>query len=1646
MKLFFFVFATILSYSAFTQSLLPIFGVIKDLDSGRKLTGVKVTVYDGATVVKSVNTASNGKYDIKVPINKKYKVLYTKSGYVSKMVIIDVAGINEEDLPPGELPQPAVDLDLFTDRPAIDFSFTNTEPVATFFFDNKSFRMDYKRSEASLMKKKIDKLLASAEVKDKENDAKYNELISKADKAFNEEGYEQAQKDYTAALKIKPSEPHPSNRLVEIDDLLAAKQKEELVAQQADQAYQNLITAGDNFKNTKEYDKALAKYKEAAVKKPSEQLPKDKITEVNALQKALASKAEYDALIKQADSFVKQNSLKAARDKYTAASKLDASQQYPKDQLKKIEEGLKALEEIAAKKEKYNEAIASGDKLIAEGKLLEAKVKFEEALNYQSAATYPRAKITEIDDKLKEKEAATARQTRYDNLIKEADVKMAEKSYKEAIAKYKEAANVKSDETYPNTQIEKANAKIKEAANLAEQEAIDNQFNQLKTQADALFTANKLEESRLKYEQALSIKNDSEVSEKIKEIRDKLAEAEANRGKTEQIKTLFAEGNKNMLTENFEEALKNYQDILNLDAENQQAKAKIEAAKLAKANKAEQVAKDAQFEKLKNAGLALFGQQKLEDAKAKLLEAQAIKEDATVNAKLLKIEAQLASQQNTAEKEEKYTAAITAAKVFESDKNLTKAIEKYKEALVYKENDATATNKIKDLQLALAKQNQAANTEKQYTDAMKAGNEAFGDKDYTTALTQFKNALAVKLGDDSAKVKIKETEEAIESNRKSAEIEAQYTDLMERAKSKVDQNDSEAALNLYQQAIVLKPGDLTAQKAIDAIYELNELRKNREEDTRDRVKIDADYQTKITQASVAAQSKNYDNAIELYKEAQALKPNETLPQTQIEKIQAILDKKNEAQRAIEKYNSIIAKADDAFNSKEYARSISLYQNALALKDEAYAKNQIDKAKKALAILESKTENQQYNEAITTANNAFAQERYMDAIDSYKRALTVKAGDKIATDKIKEAQQILDNIKAQEETAKANKAKYDALIKSADKMFDEEKYVGAKKKYEEVLVLFPNDTYANRRLTQSIENSKRAASGAENKQYQKIIDKADQYFKEEDWEKAIKLYNRALTFRSYDSYPVRRLEEINRIKNGTIVEKSGLEDLGESEDISIMEGAALLADAERKRSQLKKQGVTDQLDIKKEKTAELNYNDDEERQSMSEEAIEAQKLKSLESLEGEARRQSIVTSVDDKQEEMSKKTREENVFERGEILRLAQDIDLIDNEISAERGREANTYKDKAEAVRTVDTDMTEFHKDELEVDASRTQAMYDDITAEIKKISTSDDVAVEYAEIQAIQKSAQLAEIEMYENAQEKQVIMEALDNDVKLLRGEAVRKSAEETEANNRAALEMDEAMAESRETIKEYYVKSDDNRKATVETVERKELELDAAKRKATEKENQEIINNELTIEQTKAVIAEKKKDDTAELLALQEEVVKARETVSKSSQVKQEAEQSERENTFQTIESTEQLRTKISVEQAKQAVENNEAVKASTNSIDRDKDVKTELNKKKALETQKIIDGFETNTAKYDETVANTLGEDFPEGVSQETFVRKDDQDLPVKVVTRRIVVTKGRGEVYIRTQTKFGITYTKNGNPITKQSWINDTENAKLVKNY
>jgi len=98
-----------------------------------------------------------------------------------------------------------------------------------------------------------------------------------------------------------------------------------------------------------------------------------------------------------------------------------------------------------------------------------------------------------------------------------------------------------------------------------------------------------------------------------------------------------------------------------------------------------------------------------------------------------------------------------------------------------------------------------------------------------------------------------------------------------------------------------------------------------------------------------------------------------------------------------------------------------------------------------------------------------------------------------------------------------------------------------------------------------------------------------------------------------------------------------------------------------------------------------------------------------------------------------------------------------------------------------------------------------------------------------------------------------------------------------------------------------------------------------------------------------------------------------------------------------------------------------------------------------TKQAIDKIE-NKQPQSVVIANSLGKEYPEGVSQEVFQQKDENGIMKAVLTRRVVVQEGRGDVYVKTETVYATTYTKNGKSTTEYVWQQETNAAGLQRHF
>ena len=398
---------------------------------------------------------------------------------------------------------------------------------------------------------------AEEERKAKELAEKYQAAITAGDQAFNAARYEEALTKYTEASTLKPEEKYPKDRLALIkqkQDELANKAEEERKAKELDERYQAML--GDAMKASSEerLDEAIAKYGEASALKPAEQYPKDQIAALEKRKADLAKKAEeerkakeldekYQAAVAAADEAFGKEQWDAATAKYTEAGTLKPAEKYPKDQLAAITQR-KADAEARRKQEeldaRYQAIIDAADAAFDRSDYSTAKTKYQEALTVKALEKYPKDRIAEVEariaeaaKKAEEERKARELEERYATLISRADAAFSAQKLSEALNDYKDAANLKPQESHPKERITAIEAQLDAAAKAkAEEERLarekldrDKRYGDLVASADKAFAAKQYEKARDDYSAALGVKpEEGHPQARLAEIEGILAE------------------------------------------------------------------------------------------------------------------------------------------------------------------------------------------------------------------------------------------------------------------------------------------------------------------------------------------------------------------------------------------------------------------------------------------------------------------------------------------------------------------------------------------------------------------------------------------------------------------------------------------------------------------------------------------------------------------------------------------------------------------------------------------------------------------------------------------------------------------------------------------------------------------------------------------------------------------------------------------------------------------------------------------------------------------------------------------------------------------------------------------------------------------
>lgn len=861
----------------------------------------------------------------------------------------------------------------------------------------------------------IEKLLAE-QAKEKELEKKYAEIIEKADNAFEAKDYATAKTDYSVALTIKANESHPKNRLSEIERILAdqAKQKE------LDASYQLAISKADRAYESKDYLNAKAAYSEALTLKPGETYPANRIAEIEEFLAAQAEEKElnekYSAAIASADKAFTAGNLSEAKSGYNQALAIKPQEIHPKTRLTEIE---KLLADQAKEKERdanYTAAIDKADKAFNTKDFTNAKAGYSEALTIKPGQSYPTERLTEIERLLAEQAKEKELENAYSSAIATADNAFDAKDYTTARAGYNKALTIKPNETHPQNRLQEIE---KIFADQSRQKEVEARYNAAITKADQAFLTKNYTSAKEGYNEAIGIKPaESHPKDRLTEIEKILAEAEKQKELEVNYAEAIARGDKAFKASDYNNARSAYQEALGIKPGESHPKNRLSEIQgiLAKAGRQKEI--DSSYTAALVRADQAFVAKDYSVAKSAYSDAISIKpgEQHPKN-RLTEIEKILAERekQNALKAiEEKYNAAIISAdKAFDA-KNYPEAKTFYNEALSIKAHETHPKNRLSEINKLLSEQLKNQAIEEKYSNAISAGDNAFGEKKYELAKNYYNEAKSIKPTETYPTEKLNEIYELqkLAAENAQAELEAKYQASLKKGDDAFSAGDYEIAKNGYREALSAKPGEAYPTGRITEIDSiLNAVAK--------RSSPDEQYNDLIKDADVAFSSRDYITARELFEKALSLKPAESYPKTRLSEVER-LHKEQLAENTKQKsYNEAIARADRAFIAKSYKEARTAYSEALAIiPNSAHPENRIREIDDLLNQLAKKAEenrlkeqaiartNALFDKKIKEADAAFMIKSYQNSKTLYQDALVIKPGEKYPQDRINEINRIL----------------------------------------------------------------------------------------------------------------------------------------------------------------------------------------------------------------------------------------------------------------------------------------------------------------------------------------------------------------------------------------------------------------------------------------------------------------------------------------------------------------------------------------------------------------------------------------------------------------------------------------------------------------
>lgn len=232
-------------------------------------------------------TDKDGGFQFELKFDHRYILSFEKTGYVTKLVEIDLTGMPEKAKYEGyNLGRFRMTMIKYTEGMDVE---NYKVPVARYHYNSmtelvaldRAF-LKKRKEEVELLAQANQKVIDDKAAEDADIQEEYNLLIRDADIEFEAKDYKAAKELYMEAMEIKPLAEYPRKQINIINSYLDQDLN-------LDEKYNALILQGNEAFKEEDYESAKLAYKSAIKLKTTEAYPREQLTKIDQIIKENSS-------------------------------------------------------------------------------------------------------------------------------------------------------------------------------------------------------------------------------------------------------------------------------------------------------------------------------------------------------------------------------------------------------------------------------------------------------------------------------------------------------------------------------------------------------------------------------------------------------------------------------------------------------------------------------------------------------------------------------------------------------------------------------------------------------------------------------------------------------------------------------------------------------------------------------------------------------------------------------------------------------------------------------------------------------------------------------------------------------------------------------------------------------------------------------------------------------------------------------------------------------------------------------------------------------------------------------------------------------------------------------------------------------------